>query len=76
MEHIVDKKCRAGVCQAMKVYKIDPDKCKGCSKCSRGCPAGAISGKIKSPFVIDTTKCVKCGACIETCPFGAISVES
>ena len=75
-EHIFDKKCRAGVCQAMKVYKIDPDKCKGCSKCSRGCPAGAISGKIKTPFVIDTAKCVKCGACIEACPFGAISVES
>lgn len=75
-EHINDKRCRAGVCQKLKVYRIDPDKCKGCSKCSRGCPASAITGKIKSPFVIDTEKCVKCGACADTCPFGAVIIES
>jgi NADH-quinone oxidoreductase subunit F len=33
---------------------------------------GAISGKIKEPYVIDKNKCVKCGACIEACPFKAI----
>ena len=29
--HIVDKKCPAGVCKDLLQYKIDPDKCKGCS---------------------------------------------
>ncbi|SHJ22945.1 NuoF family protein [Hespellia stercorisuis] len=75
MEHIVDKKCRAGVCQSMKNYVIDPEKCKGCSKCARSCPASAISGQIKSPFTIDSEKCIKCGACLGNCPFGAISIE-
>lgn len=70
--HIYEKRCPAGNCQKLKVISIDPGLCKGCSKCSRVCPVGAISGKIKEPFAIDQTKCIKCGACISTCPFHAI----
>lgn len=51
---------------------IDPEVCRGCSKCSRNCHAEAISGVIKSPFKIDASKCVKCYTCIEVCPFDAI----
>jgi NADP-reducing hydrogenase subunit HndC len=71
--HVVDKKCPAGVCKALLSYKIDPDKCKGCTACARNCPAGCISGKVKEPHVIDQSKCLKCGACMERCKFGAIS---
>ena len=70
--HVVDKKCPAGVCKALKQYRINPEKCKGCSLCSRNCPVGAISGKVKSPFVIDPDKCIKCGACADSCKFGAV----
>ncbi len=70
--HVVDKVCPAGVCKALVSYYIDADKCKGCSLCARKCPAEAITGEIKSPFVIDKDKCIKCGACIESCKFGAI----
>jgi NADH-quinone oxidoreductase subunit F len=71
--HIRDKKCPAGSCQKLKQIHIEAAKCKGCSKCSKICPVGAISGKIKEPFVIDQTKCIKCGACLEACPFKAIA---
>ncbi len=73
-EHVVDKKCRAGNCQALRQYVIDPEKCKGCSKCARNCPVGAITGQIKNPYTIDSSKCIKCGACMGDCPFGAIRI--
>ncbi|MBQ6043618.1 MAG: NADH-quinone oxidoreductase subunit NuoF [Clostridia bacterium] len=71
--HIYEKRCPAGHCKALARYTIDPEKCKGCSACSRKCPVNAISGVVKSPFVIDQDKCIKCGTCLETCKFGAIS---
>ena len=71
--HIIDKRCPAGVCKALLNYVIDPEKCKGCTKCARNCPVGAISGAVKQPHVIDSAKCIKCGACMENCAFGAIS---
>ncbi|MBQ4104779.1 MAG: NADH-quinone oxidoreductase subunit NuoF [Clostridia bacterium] len=73
--HVVDKKCPAGVCQALTSYVVVADKCKGCTACARVCPVGAISGKVKEAHVIDTTKCIKCGACMEKCKFGAIIKE-
>ena len=75
IEHIRDHKCRAGVCKAFKKYVIDPEKCRGCSMCSKKCPANAIHGVLKSPFVIDTEACVKCGTCMDTCKFGAIEIK-
>lgn len=72
ISHIKDKKCPAGVCTAMKTIAIDEALCKGCSKCARTCPVGAISGVIKSPYKIDQEKCIKCGACLDSCPFKAI----
>ena len=70
--HIRDKKCPAGVCTALKVIEIDPELCKGCTKCARNCPVGAIEGTVKNPHKIDQTKCIKCGACLNSCPFKAI----
>ena len=71
--HIYEKRCPAGVCKALLNYVIDPDKCRGCSLCARNCPAGAISGQVRTPFVIDAKKCIKCGSCETNCKFGAIS---
>ena len=70
--HIKDKTCPAGQCQKLKKISIDPELCKGCSKCARQCPVGAISGKIKEPFSIDLSKCIRCMSCISACAFHAI----
>jgi len=70
--HVVEKRCPAGVCKKLLHYEILPDKCRGCTKCARNCPVGAISGKVKEPHVIDQSKCIKCGACMEGCKFDAI----
>lgn len=75
IEHVVDKRCPAGVCKKLITYKIDPVKCKGCTLCARNCPADAIEGQVKVAHSIDTSKCVKCGTCIDKCRFGAIYKE-
>lgn len=72
--HIKDKKCPAGECTALVTYKIDKNKCVGCTLCARNCPVSAISGTVKKPHEIDSLKCIKCGKCKENCRFGAIEV--
>ena len=76
IDHVVDKRCKTGTCQSLIRYRINPDLCKGCSKCARNCPVNAIDGKIKEPFTIDTDKCIKCGACMANCAFNAIYTEN
>ena len=73
--HIKDKKCPAGVCTAMKKIVIKEDLCKGCTKCAKTCPVGAISGVVKEVHKIDQEKCIKCEACLTACPFKAIVKE-
>ena len=75
VEHVVNKRCPAGVCKKLITYKIDPVKCKGCTLCARNCPADAIEGQVKVAHSIDASKCVKCGTCIDKCRFGAIYKE-
>ena len=74
-QHIVDKKCKSHVCEALKIFKIDSSKCVGCTKCARNCPVDAIKGAKKEAHVIDLDKCIKCGTCVDGCKFDAIYVD-
>jgi len=70
--HIYEKRCPAGVCKDLLSYSILEEFCKGCTACTRVCPAGAIIGEKKKPHKIIQDICIKCGACFETCKFKAI----
>ena len=87
--HVVDKKCPAHVCKKLMSYKIQPDRCVGCTLCARNCPVSCIHmtqipakpmvpGKVipgKFAHEIDQSKCIKCGSCMSGCRFGAIIKE-
>ena len=77
LEHIEQKKCRAGVCKKLITHSILSEKCTACSICQKQCPVDAISGtpKQKGSFIIDTQKCINCGMCLEACKFEAIIVR-
>jgi NADH:ubiquinone oxidoreductase subunit F (NADH-binding)/(2Fe-2S) ferredoxin len=75
VEHVTDKKCRAGQCAALKQYIIDEEACVGCTACARVCPVNAISGERKLPHEINQDICIKCNACYEKCKFNAISIN-
>jgi NADH:ubiquinone oxidoreductase subunit F (NADH-binding)/NAD-dependent dihydropyrimidine dehydrogenase PreA subunit/(2Fe-2S) ferredoxin len=70
--HIFEKRCPAGKCKDLLSYSILEEFCKGCTACTRVCPAGAIIGEKKKPHKIIQDICIKCGACFETCKFKAI----
>ncbi len=73
IEHIDDKKCRAGKCKKLLRYIIIEQKCVGCTACARVCPVNAIAGERKQAHVIDQDQCIKCGQCFEVCKFQAVT---
>ncbi|MDX9928312.1 MAG: NADH-quinone oxidoreductase subunit NuoF [Bacteroidales bacterium] len=72
LEHIVNKKCPAGICTKLLTYEVVPDKCTGCTVCAKNCPVNAISGERKQVHLIDQAVCIKCGVCFTKCTFDAI----
>lgn len=74
IEHILNKKCSAGVCKNLTTYYIEKKLCIGCGLCSKKCPVDAISGSLKEPHFINKDLCTKCGNCFTVCPTNAVMI--
>jgi NADH-quinone oxidoreductase subunit F len=76
--HIYRKCCPALSCKALVDYWIDADRCQGCHRCARICPAEAIKGTSRMVHVIDQNRCTKCGSCFSVCAprFRAVAKSS
>lgn len=72
--HIKEKRCPAGVCEALITYTVNVETCNGCGVCLRACPHGAIQGTKKEIHTINQEQCQKCGICRSECRFDAINV--
>lgn len=67
--------CRAGVCRTLFLYRVNPDKCRGCGACTRVCLTGSIKGETKKVHSIEVESCTRCGSCVDVCRFDAIEVK-
>ena len=77
LAHVVEKRCPARVCRELLEFRIDEEKCVGCSMCFRGCPVHTIfkrDGRKKYYIVEDA--CIHCGACFDVCKFDAVRKTS
>ncbi len=73
--HLFQRKCPAGACPELVVYRIDPRLCRGCTACVKSCPTEAIFGSRKNAHYIDPDKCVGCGSCLDACKLDAVIKE-
>lgn len=57
--------------------RINPHKCKKCSRCQQICPVHIIemNGKNGIAKLQDKSKCLHCFCCHEICPYGAIKLK-
>ena len=76
LAHIEDRACPARVCKPLLRFHIEPDACKNCGLCARGCPVEAIAADEGGYHVIDDAVCVKCGRCEQVCPFDAVEIQT
>ncbi len=73
LAHVVEKRCPARVCRELLEFRINEEKCVGCSMCFRGCPVHTIFKRDgQKNYYIVADACIHCGACFDVCKFDAV----
>lgn len=77
--------------QAERLPKVDPELCRGCKKCVKGCPRNLFSmidkkkkvyikcsSQEKAALMMKKCKvgCIACGKCVKECPVSAIVITN
>lgn len=73
--HVFERTCPSGACRSLLTFSIDTRKCKGCTLCTRNCPANCITGSAKQAHFINESQCLRCGVCQDTCRFDAVIAQ-
>ncbi len=73
IEHIVEKRCEAGVCEGLVEYRVRSQSDPALAEAVDICPTGAIVGEPGS-YAVDDALCIRCGACKEVAP-GAMELR-
>lgn len=68
IEHIQQKRCRAGVCRGLIRYEIDAARATEAAPAAAICPTGAIKAGEDGRYFVDQSLCIKCNACREVQP--------
>ncbi len=71
-DHIINKRCPAGVCKTLTHFFINQETCIACGVCMKNCPVNAITLNNKN-YLIEQEVCIKCGICRDNCPVNAIT---
>lgn len=67
MEHIIDKRCRAGVCPGLIRYQVRSQSDPALPEAEDICPTNAIYQE-DGQYIVDDSLCIRCGACKEVAP--------
>jgi NADH-quinone oxidoreductase subunit F len=68
LEHIQQKRCRAGVCRGLIRYEVDPAHADNVAEGAAICPTNAIKQAPNGAYFINQALCIKCNACKELQP--------